>query len=294
MQPEFSSSNSALTSIEGASGRFPPSNISLHPNSDSASDNETGERPVREKLKKASIDSVAKDSHVYSTTGIRVDKDSKVEHINSSIKPEQISSLAKNDEAYVNGYHARAERNQSYDNLLMGGQHETSADHTGAGQNYTPMQKKAEDFHCSNLKEKSRLHATREVGNPKYDESSPEFDAATNASHVLLTTVDSDKLPLLRRDSEDLEMGVTLFGPRKKRSRDQLDADIDREQKIVATEEAKAQRRSEEQERESLETAPATNADTQRCEGSTSSRPEERDSKTFSGSNAAEVSNVPF
>lgn len=292
MQPEFSSSKNALSSIEGASGRVPPSDISLHPNSDSASDNEIGERPVREQLKKASIDSVPKDTLVYSTTGIRAGKDSKVEHI-TSFKPEESPSLAKNNEAYANGYHARAERNQSNDSLVMGGQHETYAVHTGAGKYNTPSQNKAEDFNCSNPKEKSQLQATREVENPGYDESSPGIDVAANASHVLLTTLGSDTLPLFRRDSEDLETGVTLFGPRKKRSRDQLDADIDREQKIVATEEAKAQRRSEEQERETLEIPQATDAERKRCVGSRSPQSEERDSTTFSISNAAEVAIVP-
>ena len=41
--------------------------------------------------------------------------------------------------------------------------------------------------------------------------------------------------------------------PRKKRSRDQLDNDVDREQKIVATEEARAQRLSSEGDRKDLE-----------------------------------------
>ena len=52
-----------------------------------------------------------------------------------------------------------------------------------------------------------------------------------------------------------------LTSPRRKRSRDPLDTDLHREQKIVATEEAKANRRSEELERN--EVLPAINVNKQ-------------------------------
>lgn len=289
MQSEFSPSENALFSIDGVSGRVSPSDFSLHPNTDSASDNETSERPVREKLKKASIASVPKDCSLYSATGIGADEDNNFRHVGSSIIPEHTSSPAKRYEASVNGCHARAERNRSYDDLLRSGKHEIYAGDTEAEINHVPTPKQSEEFHISDSEVKSRLKATREVENSGYDESSPDFDAATNASRSHFTKLGSSKSPLSQRDSDDLEMGFALFGPRKKRSRDQLDADIDREQKIVATEEAKAQRRSEEQERDTPETAAVTDAETQRYIGSITSQSEERGLKSFDDSNTLRV-----
>lgn len=290
MQPRPLSSNDALTSIEDVPGRVSPSNISLHPNTDSASDNETSERPVREKLKKASIASVPKDSLLYSRPGIAADADNQFEHVNSSIKSEHTSSLLKAFEASANGYRARVEQNRPHDNLATGEGCETYVDDTEAETNHGPTRKKSQDFHYNNLKARSLLKTTRELGGPKYDGLSPDLDAAINASQTFVTSIDSQNLPLSRRDSHDLEMGSALFGPRKKRSRDQLDTEIDREQKIVATEEAKAHRRSEEQERDTLETTAATDAEIQRFTEPISPQSEGRGSKTFSSSNTPGVS----
>ena len=52
-----------------------------------------------------------------------------------------------------------------------------------------------------------------------------------------------------KRKAEDHEMNDGAYSPRKKRSRDQMDTEADREQKIAATEEARAQRRSDELDR---------------------------------------------
>lgn len=57
---------------------------------------------------------------------------------------------------------------------------------------------------------------------------------------------EDDKKSELGEDREDLVLGDATFSPRKKRSREQVDTDIQREQKIVATEEAKANRGSDE------------------------------------------------
>lgn len=58
----------------------------------------------------------------------------------------------------------------------------------------------------------------------------------------------SSKVPTIEADSrlEDEEMRDGAYSPRKKRSRDQMDNEADREQKIAATEETRAQRRSDE------------------------------------------------
>ena len=52
-----------------------------------------------------------------------------------------------------------------------------------------------------------------------------------------------------KRKAEDEDMKDGAYSPRKKRSRDQMDTEVDREQKIAATEETRAHRRSEELDR---------------------------------------------
>lgn len=290
MEPEFSLLNSAWSSIKATSDKVSPPDASLQSYPDSASDNETSERPVRERLEKASIASVPKDGSVNSTTGIEANKDNSFGHVNPAVQSRHTPSFAQSCELSANGYHARGKRNQSYDDLAMSGKQEIYAGDIEAERNHTLTRKKSADFHFSYGKEINRLEPTGEAENLAYDESSLDLDAAANASQIFVARLGSGKLPSLHSDSDDRDKGFAVFGPRKKRSRDQLDADIDREQKIVATEEAKAQRRSEEQERDTLEAVAVPEVETQRCMDSMSPQSEERGSGTFSSTNPQGVS----
>ena len=224
------------------------------------------------------------------STGIGAIKEDSFGHVSSSLQLRHTPSLAQSYEPSANGYHARVERKQSYDDLAMSGKQRIYAGDIEAKRSHTLMRKKSADFHFSHLKEFSRLKATGQAEKLAYDESSLDFDAGANASQIFVTRLDSGKLPLSHRDSDDPDKGYAMFGPRKKRSRDQLDADIDREQKIVATEEAKAQRRSEEQERDTPKVTAVLEAETQRCMGSMSPQPDEGGSGIFSSSNPQGVS----
>ena len=73
--------------------------------------------------------------------------------------------------------------------------------------------------------------------------SSASDDPSSKAEGILHPTNGS---PGIRAPPEDHEMQEGVYNLRKKRSRDQLGVDGDREQKILATEIAKAQRRSDE------------------------------------------------
>lgn len=285
MEPEFSLINNAWSSIEGASDKIPPSDASIQPYVDSASDNETSERPVRERLEKASIASVAQEGSVHSTAGIGADKEKQFGHINSSVQARHTPSRAQKYESSPNGYHARMERNHSYDELARSGKQENYANEIEEERNHTLTQKQSTNMQSNHTEDISGLKAIREAGNLASDESSLDFDAVANSSQKYITELSSGKLPLSQRDWDDPDEGFAMFGARKKRSRDQLDAEIDREQKIVATEEAKAQRRSHEQERDTLE----AEMKTQRCVGSVSPQSEERGSKIFSISTTQEV-----
>ena len=260
----------------------------MHPNTDSASDNETSERPVREKLKKTSIASMPQDSLLCPPTGDGAFEDNKFGRPNSSIKLE-LTSLAKNPDASANRSSGKPERHQLFKDSSVGGQHESCVSVNEAGRTYTPTQKNYISDHFISPKEKSPRQATKQAASPEYEKSEPGYDKTTISSRAIRPRDESDILALPQTDSDEHEMGYTLFGPRKKRSRDQLDAEIDREQKIVATEEAKAQRRSEEQERDSLKTTTGIDAETQSRTVSASSQREKSGPRIFSNSSTLEV-----
>lgn len=279
-----------MSSVEGLPGRVLTSDMPSNPHSDSASDNETSERPVREKLKKASIASMPKDSLGYSSSSVRADEDVEFRHANSSIKSELASSMGKTLDASANGCGGRAERNQSFEHLPLGGKYQIYACENEAERNTAPPRKIYIDVQSNNSKEKNPMKPMRQVAGAEHNDLSPDDNAATAPPPTLVPRIDSNILPLPQRDLDDFELGYALFGPRKKRSRDQLDADIDREQKIVATEEAKAQRRSEEQERDTLDATNDTAAEIRRNTAPSDSQCEESGPKIFSNSYTPGVS----
>lgn len=284
MSPKSSFLQDAFSSIEDVSSRILPSDVSSHPDTDSASDNETGERPVREKLKKASIASRPMDSSIHTSTGGGTDENNDFGRANSFTKPERTPSLARNFDASSNGCPAWAERNQLIAGLTMGGKYETYISENEAKENYSSIRKDSFNIHLKNLHEEAPTEALMQVAGPDNDQSSPDHNVTRTSSQAHITVIDSDILPLSKKSSDDLEMGHASFGPRKKRSRDQLDPDIDREQKIVATEEAKAQRRSEEHERDALDIIIATDAEIERGTSSAGSQCDEREIKKYSNS----------
>ena len=71
-----------------------------------------------------------------------------------------------------------------------------------------------------------------------------EINSGTEGTETVGTV--NSATPIAENQLAESNTGDTPFSPSKKRSRDQLDTDADREQKIAATEETKAQRRSEE------------------------------------------------
>lgn len=268
MQQKPTSPSDGSSSAEGTSGRAYLSDFPLHPTTDTVSDNETGERPVREKLKKASIASVPKDGLPCSATDDAANDENVVGHVSLSTKSDCMSSLTNQVDNSMNGYGERVERRQSLEGFGVGRNYTGFTSEKEEQSGHSPIRKISTDVHSNDFKEDNCAEATRKASKLEYDERKTEHDATISSSKIHITRNGTDVLSLPQLNSDDLEINHSMYGPRKKRSRDQLDAEIDREQKIVATEEAKAQRRSEEHERDDLDTTVITNEDIQRRAGS--------------------------
>ena len=224
-------------------------NRSLHPATDSASDNEASERPVREKLKKTSIASIPKSG----INSLRND---------SSMEPDTIlpyqhteDNTSRNQDAVQAGAESRgrSQRKRSFEDLEA--QEDTSSDRPLKEQSGHHSRKRSRDIGVGDdMEEHERLKAPGHI--PVLEENEDEVNVAgkemsgSRDQNAEEATQDLSRSSL--QDNNDQEMRDSALSPRKKRSRDQLDSETHREQKIPATEEAKAHRRSEESEREGI------------------------------------------
>lgn len=220
---------------------------SSHPNVDSASDNDTSERPVREKLKKTSLASLPRDNFMSPRAHTEPERDdSMLTH-----HPEEESVPKERSTGVFPGPRGRPLRKRSFDDIepAESDTFEVSGDVISNTDGHA--RKRSRDvrvgvgFDGENRKRGAPERPVQEVDEQNLsdnemadleDNRSPESGAHS---------------PIQGAVDEDMTDSALL--PRKKRSRDQFDTDTDREQKIPATEEAKAQRRSEESERNAVE-----------------------------------------
>lgn len=221
-------------------------NSSLHPAMDSASDNDTSERPVREKLKKTSIASIPKSGPNPSRHEIMIGSDPKI----AAQKPDEGTSSGQEAVKALAETRGRPLRKRSFDDLEA--EEGSACDQSIANQS-GHLRKRSRDIRVGeDIKGDERPRGSGQV--PVQEEEEDEADMVDkdlsgprqdNVEHTA-----KDLSPSSHQDVTDQEMRDSAFSPRKKRSRDQLDTETHREQKIPATEEAKAHRRSEENERE--------------------------------------------
>lgn len=214
---------------------------STHPTVDSASDNDTSERPVREKLKKTSLASLPRDNLMSPRAHTEPERD------DAMLMHHDVASTT----GVCPGPRGRPLRKRSFDDIepAEGDPSEVTADvisniggharkrsrdvRVGAGFDGENRKRGAPETPVQEVDEQNLSdNEMAELG----DDRSPESGAL---SHI--------------QDATDEDMTDSALLPRKKRSRDQFDTEMDREQKIPATEEAKAQRRSEESERNAAE-----------------------------------------
>lgn len=214
---------------------------------ESASDNDTGERPVREKLKKTSIATLPK----YGVTAAGADEPVDDDHPMAAIPP---GVKASSDvEPVDQGTRGRPTRKRSFDDLEATGESSapdkptTNSDRKDSHEGHT--RKRSRDIRAQDSsRESGRRKNSREqpVLEEKDDDDAANDEDEDDNMQVSQeqSSTPADQLEMMHDDGGD---GV--LSPRKKRSREQVEQDEDKKQKVAATEEERARRNSEEEEK---------------------------------------------
>lgn len=275
-QPDPGSPNTLPQDVSASSST--PS----RPITESNSDNDTSEKPVREKLKKTSLASMSNHILGRQERAARANEEkSEPGHMHRDSSPEKDTEKKRVEPR------GRPVKKRSFDDLdtpeadgnEAGREHATKPNANGhlrkrsrdvrvgetpkenrrpllAG---TPVREESEDV--ANGVETSE--ACNNGPNNTVDSLSPvngtpplvEREQAKQAQDIdesikrVSEKVQQNDVTNAGNEPADQEMRDSASSPRKKRSRDQFDAEADREQKIPATEEARAHRRSDELER---------------------------------------------
>lgn len=254
---------------------------SLHPPRDSVSDNDASERATREQLKKTSIASLSK--HATEFQDIIPRSDDIPMSIPDSIQNEQ-SSKKENPRPDVDNTRGRPMRKRSFDDLgAADAEVEKREASEKRGEKWNGhVRKRSRDVRAGEpFKEDGRSRGitipVQEETEDAIDEKEPQepMDSSghTAEEHTAEAIqihsdaeieVDGNDMEVreparqktggttpptpteAEKELMDQEMRDSTASPRKKRSRDQFDSDPDREQKIAATEETRAHRRSDE------------------------------------------------
>jgi len=204
-----------------------PQTANLHPTGDSASDGDAGERPVREKLKKTSIASMPKHGIISAENEAEAPIDiimASQENEDDQAPEPQLSNTG--GEPMTTGVEdrGRAVRKRSLEDL-------DGADTGNHISTETSISAHARE-------ENEEVESGREAKALREDLEETKIKEST---------------PTSGPEVADHEMQESVLSPKKKRSRDHFEADIQREQKIAATEENRARRRSSEEERRALD-----------------------------------------
>ncbi|KAL8827725.1 MAG: hypothetical protein Q9170_006902, partial [Blastenia crenularia] len=198
--------------------------------SDSTSDNDASERPVREKLKKTSIASIPRNGAASKPPDTTVEQNTAIEVDG----PQSGDSPSEQTPSPTSESRGRLSRKRSYDDTI-----EVEG---GAGAVSTKVTHNTPDI----------SHARKRSRDVRAMQSSSLESPTSPIEQGLPEGKRADAKPL-SDEAIDEEVEDPTQSPRKKRSREEFDVDAHREQKIPATEEAKAYRRSEDSERDPLQ-----------------------------------------
>ena len=255
---------------------------SSRPTTDSTSDNDTSEKPVREKLKKTSLASMSNYIVGKQERALKANEEKPApDHIDRD------SSWEKNIDKKALETRGRPLKKRSYDDLDTPEVESPEAGvEPGAKPNAnghlrkrsrdvrvgeiptenrrpllagTPVREESEDAEnsfetsdtCINRPKSAAdtISPTTETLSQVEMEHDQQFQDINEPTKSITGTVEGDPVRKSDKGSADHEMRDSACSPQKKRSRDQFDTEADREQKIPATEEARAHRRSDELER---------------------------------------------
>ncbi|KAI4262499.1 MAG: hypothetical protein L6R42_002324 [Xanthoria sp. 1 TBL-2021] len=195
--------------------------------SDLMSDKDTSD-PVREKLKKTSLASIPRTDSTAVDLGSTIENGSPQE----PKRPPEEESLNQTPSP-TSESRGRLSRKRSYDD---------SVEPVGAANGSSSENHQIED---------DSKHARKRSRDVRAVHPQNTKSAATPTEGSLLEReASSDEA--LDNENSDRAMEDPVHSPRKKRSREDIDTDLHRGQKIAATDEAKAYRRSEDSERSQL------------------------------------------
>lgn len=247
-----SADTGSLTFPERSEVAKPPHTTNVHPTGDSASDGDAGERPVREKLKKTSIASMPK----YGIISAENQAEAPVDIVMASQETEDDQApehqLPSADvEPRTSGVEdrGRAVRKRSLEDLDAADMSNHISTETAIGAH---ARKRSRDVRSGkHIKSESRQRSPQN----SVREENEEFESGKEARALredLEETKIKESTPTSGPEFADHEMQESVLSPKKKRSRDNFEADVQREQKIAATEENRARRRSSEEERRAM------------------------------------------
>ncbi|KAL9603443.1 MAG: hypothetical protein Q9219_001130 [cf. Caloplaca sp. 3 TL-2023] len=230
MPPEVDGQDMAAANSN--SGQQDPQDTNhLHPTmTDSTSDNDVSERPVREKLKKTSIASMPRHGADKKPLDTTVEPSS----IPEPDEPQKRDSPSDQTPSPTSETRGRLSRKRSYDDTV-------EPNNSAGGPSSTKTHHKTDDANHA----RKRSRDVRTIDPPTLATSAPVSQLSPLEGKII------DERSL-NDETLDEETEESAQSPRKKRSRDELEADAQRELKIAATDEAKAYRRSEDSERGQL------------------------------------------
>lgn len=288
---------------------LPSSSTSLRASVGNTSDNELSEKPVREKLKKTSIASISQ----HATKGQESTQEADDSRVSDEVGRTQPYQLEAISDTNLDPSRGRSLKKRSFDGLEITGSYEDmdahkenhndkSKDHARKRSRDIRKEETSKEVRIlrsvdSTLQEENESQSTLAESTdlaayaPRSEESSTlqdpanlqRMDVEPDTGKGDLRVTRDNSLTRIGKFSPDQEMQDSASSPRKKRSRDQFDTEADREQKqkIAATEELRAQRKSDELER--TEDSRANRDTVVTREGSTLSEQKSDSMKNISG-----------
>ena len=225
---------------------------SEHP-MESPSDNDVSERQTRERLKKASLSSLSGAASEFVGAGETLD------HVIMSSQDHQ-EQVPATDMDCGEDFRGRLGRKRSADDLVATEDSDTLGS-SNADTKVGHTRKRSRDVRNG----ESQILEDRRQGSPSTT-LLEEAEESVDNKRIAKASIEADYKESAGKDTPpcgseiiDEEMQESIRSPRKKRSRDLAEADSHREQKIAATDENRARRRSSSEDRkEESETQDAT------------------------------------
>ncbi|MCJ1378355.1 hypothetical protein MMC17_001452 [Xylographa soralifera] len=222
-----------------------PHSIHLAPSGDSASDGDAGERPIREKLKKTSIASIPK----YGIAEANATPDESEEHPDTVMASQEATeeTLPQIQPVGVEVIErGRPHKKRSFDDIDAV---ETSKDDPLGASMSAHVRKRSRDVRSVEGKKSASRRRSLEVSVQEENEALESQKQDSALRDELEDTSIEEVVSKPPSETADHEMQESVLSPKKKRSRDQFESESHREQKIAATDENRARRRSSEEDR---------------------------------------------